>query len=84
MRCCIIPILAADTPAKFQKLSSDHGDGELFLLAGRPSVQRKGPIERVTTPRLTCSITSSAFYNAKRRHSKIGYRSPRSSRCRRD
>jgi hypothetical protein len=29
-------------------------------LAGRPSVQCIGPMERMTTPRLTCSITSSA------------------------
>jgi hypothetical protein len=59
------------------------GNGELLLVAQDRAYSTQDPIGRVTKPRLTCSITSSAstMPNADTRQSAT--EAPWSSRCRR-
>jgi putative transposase len=92
MHCCIIPIAAAKyTSEQFQKLMADHGivcsmsrSGNVWDNAAIESFFSSLKTERTARRIYRTRDEAKAdvfdyierFYNAKRRHSTIGYRSP--------
>jgi len=91
MPCCTTPIAAANTAASSSAADGrsrrhlfDERSGNVWDNAAMESFFSSLKTERTARKRIgremrqepTCSITFERFYNAKRRHSTIGYLSP--------